>query len=116
MADEHPTHWLISTQDRTINFLEAPVTELLDRRDGRIALANGNPTANHRTGHAGSRLLRAVPRGDADAQFLAVLRARRARPCAATSYAVIKKGENVAYLSRRSPRRTTTPVLCKRDF
>ena len=27
--DEHPTHCSISTQDRTINFLEAPVTELL---------------------------------------------------------------------------------------
>ena len=66
--------------DRTINFFEAPVTELLIGATA-VALANG---INVNVELNAVAYARAVPRGDADARPFASC-ARRAWPCAATS-------------------------------
>ena len=96
----HPTHWLISTQDRTINFLEAPVTELLIGATAvslslmeiqRQIIELGTREADYSVLFlAATRMLKA---------FLAVLRSTRMALRGYKSYAVIKKGENV-YLKK----------------
>ena len=96
--DEHPTHWLISTQDRTI--LEAPVTELLIGATAvslslmeiqRQIIELGTREADYSVLFlAATRMLKA---------FLAVLRSTRMALRGYKSYAVIKKGENV-YLKK----------------
>ena len=98
--DEHPTHCSISTQDRTINFLEAPVTELLIGATAvslslmeiqRQIIELGTREADYSVLFlAATRMLKA---------FLAVLRSTRMALRGYKSYAVIKKGENV-YLKK----------------
>ena len=79
---------MISTQDRTINFLEAPVTELLI---GATAVSLSLMEADYSVLFlAATRMLKA---------FLAVLRSTRMALRGYKSYAVIKKGENV-YLKK----------------
>lgn len=97
---EHPTHCSISTQDRTINFLEAPVTELLIGATAvslslmeiqRQIIELGTREADYSVLFlAATRMLKA---------FLAVLRSTRMALRGYKSYAVIKKGENV-YLKK----------------
>ena len=91
---------VVSTQDRTINFLEAPVTELLIGATAvslslmeiqRQIIELGTREADYSVLFlAATRMLKA---------FLAVLRSTRMALRGYKSYAVIKKGENV-YLKK----------------
>ena len=95
-----PDSRLISSQDRTINFLEAPVTELLIGATAvslslmeiqRQIIELGTREADYSVLFlAATRMLKA---------FLAVLRSTRMALRGYKSYAVIKKGENV-YLKK----------------
>ena len=86
-STRRPTHWLISTQDRTI-VLEAPVTLIgataVRSRLMEIQRQIHRPAAREAAAAvlflAATRMLKAARRAEIDA-----------RPCAAASYAVIKK-------------------------
>ena len=115
-----PDSRLISSQDRTINFLEAPVTELLIGATAvslslmeiqRQIIELGTREADYSVLFlAATRMLKArfpasctmawrVTLRVATQAFLAVLRSTRMALRGYKSYAVIKKGENV-YLKK----------------